>query len=98
TVILPIILHLLTILPASAILDINENTLSDIWELDVNNQSLLPHVDPANPPATAAADPDGDGQTNCEEAAAGTDPGNPKSSRRTLPSRIPLRSGNIHDR
>ncbi len=55
---------------AHAILDINGNGLSDLWEKQYNNQQLLP------PEFDPQADPDHDGWTNAEEAAAGTDPFN----------------------
>lgn len=50
---------------AHAIVDTNENGLSDLWEKHVNNGNLLPNLDPQ-------ADPDGDGWTNQQEASAGT--------------------------
>jgi len=51
-----------------AILDINTNGLSDIWEKSFNNDQLYPGTfDPQ-------ADPDGDGWNNVMEAIAGTDP------------------------
>lgn len=53
---------------ASAILDTNGNGLSDVWERTHNDGSLfLPKIYPPD-------DEDGDGWTNAEEAAAGTDP------------------------
>lgn len=55
---------------AHAILDVNGNGLSDLWEKQYNNQQLLP------PEFDPQADPDHDGWTNAEEAAAGTDPFN----------------------
>ena len=57
---------------ASAILDVNENGASDIWEKQYNFGNLYPNFDPN-------ADPDGDGWSNAHEAGAGTDPsdGNP---------------------
>ena len=54
-----------------AIIDTNENSLSDLWEKQHNNGDLYPSTfDPE-------ADPDQDGWTNAQEAAAGTDPENP---------------------
>jgi hypothetical protein len=58
--------------PASALIDTNENNLSDLWEKQYNNGELFPgNFDPQ-------ADPDSDGWTNAQEAAAGTDPYDPK--------------------
>jgi len=55
-------------LPASAILDTNDNGMSDVWELQFNNGNLFPgDFDPL-------ADADNDGWTNEQEAVAGTDP------------------------
>ena len=54
-------------LPAPALVDTNNNTLSDIWEKHHNHGKLLPNLDPQ-------ADPDRDGWTNRQEAAAGTHP------------------------
>ena len=54
-----------------AIVDTNENGLSDLWEQAHNNGDLFSETyDPQ-------ADPDQDGWTNAQEAAAGTDPGDP---------------------
>ena len=61
---------ILTSLPAPAIVDTNNNTVSDIWEKHFNNGNLLPNLVPQ-------ADPDGDGWTNTHEAAAGTNPFDP---------------------
>ena len=61
---------ILASLPAPAIVDTNNNTLSDIWEKQYNNGSLLTNLNPQ-------ADPDSDGWTNMQEAAAGTNPFNP---------------------
>ena len=59
---------------ASAQLDANANGMSDVWERHYNNGSLF---DPENPDHAPHADPDGDGWTNLQEAAAGTDPFDP---------------------
>ena len=53
--------------PASAILDTNENGLSDPWERAYNSGDLFSSINPL-------ADEDGDGWTNEQEAAAGTSP------------------------
>ena len=59
---------LLPVLTVQAIVDTNDNSLSDLWEKAHNNGNLFPsNFDPL-------ADPDGDGWTNAQEAAAGTDP------------------------
>ena len=57
-------------LSARAVLDTNNNGLSDLWERANNNGELFP--DTAD--FLSAADPDGDGWTNEQEAAAGTNP------------------------
>ncbi len=51
-----------------AILDTNENSLSDLWEKAYNDGELF------SPSITAALDSDSDGWTNEQEAAAGTNP------------------------
>lgn len=51
-----------------AILDTNENGLSDLWEKSYNGGALF------SPSITATQDSDGDGWTNEQEAAAGTHP------------------------
>ena len=66
-----LLISLLTATPLTAILDSNQNTLSDLWEAAHNNQQLL---DPQDPDHQPTADPDGDGWTNLEESVAGTDP------------------------
>jgi hypothetical protein len=65
------LLFALGALHSSAILDTNSNGLSDLWELDFNNQTLFP------PNFNPSLDPDGDGWTNAAEAAAGTNPFDP---------------------
>jgi hypothetical protein len=61
-------LWILISLHAQAILDTNNNTLSDLWEKEYNNNQLFPPTfDPQD-------DPDHDGWTNEREAAAGTHP------------------------
>ncbi len=52
---------------ASAILDTNENGVSDPWERAYNGGDLFSSINPL-------ADDDGDGWTNEQEAAAGTSP------------------------
>ncbi len=52
---------------ASAILDTNENGLSDLWERAYNGGDLFSSINPQ-------ADDDGDGWTNEQEAAASTNP------------------------
>lgn len=61
-------LWLLVSLPVHAIVDANNNGLSDLWEKAHNNGNLFPSN------FDSQADPDGDGWTNAQEAAAGTDP------------------------
>jgi hypothetical protein len=51
-----------------AVVDTNDNGLSDLWEKEYNNGDLF--ADTFDP----QADPDADGWTNAQEAAAGTDP------------------------
>jgi hypothetical protein len=59
---------LLPMLTLHAIVDTNDNGLSDIWEKQFNKNELFSETfDPE-------ADPDSDGWTNAQEAAAGTDP------------------------
>ncbi len=61
-------LWLLASLPAHAIVDKNDNGMSDLWEKQYNHSNLFQsNFDPQ-------AEPDGDGWTNEQEAAAGTDP------------------------
>jgi len=64
-----ILLHtLLFSLVAHAILDTNNNGLSDLWEKQYNNGNLFSNT------FLPTADPDIDGWNNRTEAAAGTDP------------------------
>ena len=64
------LLSSLCVLPASAILDTNSNGLSDLWERAYNGGQLFPSMNPQ-------IDDDGDGWTNEQEAAAGTNPFDP---------------------
>ena len=59
---------LLPVLKLQAIVDTNENGLSDVWEKQHNSDELFPEN------FDAEDDPDADGWTNAQEAAAGTDP------------------------
>jgi hypothetical protein len=52
---------------AHAIVDSNQNNVSDLWEKKYNNGSLFPTFDPLS-------DADGDGWTAAQEAIAGTNP------------------------
>jgi hypothetical protein len=52
---------------AHAIVDFNQNGVSDLWEKKYNQGNLYSTFNPT-------ADPDGDGWTNAQEAVAGTDP------------------------
>lgn len=54
-----------------AIVDTNQNGLSDLWEEQFNNGALLNETFDPN------ADSDSDGWTNVQESAAGTNPFNP---------------------
>lgn len=56
---------------SNAILDTNNNGLSDLWEKQHNNGNLFPNT------FLATNDEDQDGWTNAKEATAGTDPFNP---------------------
>lgn len=56
-----------------AIVDLNGNGISDIWEHKYNATSLVADA------AAKSADEDGDGQSNEDEAMAGTDPRDPSS-------------------
>lgn len=59
---------LLPVLSLQAIVDTNENGLSDLWEKQHNDNELFPETfDPD-------ADSDADGWSNAQEAAAGTNP------------------------
>ncbi len=67
--VVPIFLLLvLTNSDAPAIVDTNDNGLSDFWERTFNHEQLFP------PSFDSQADPDGDGWTHAQEAVAGTDP------------------------
>lgn len=64
---------LLSPVASFAIVDTNENGVSDLWEKEFNSGLLFSgSFDPQ-------ADDDGDGWTNAQEAAAGTDPLNPNA-------------------
>ena len=60
--------HLLLLLPTHAILDVNTNGMSDLWEKQHNSGNLFPNT------FLGTDDPDQDGWTNATEATAGTDP------------------------
>lgn len=63
--------QLFSIFPLAAILDLNNNGMSDVWEEQYNNGKLYPATFlPSN-------DPDEDGWNNATEAVAGTDPFEP---------------------
>ena len=67
----PLCALLCATLPAFAFVDSNNNGLSDLWERTYNNGQLYgSSFDPQ-------ADADGDGWTNAQEAAAGTNPFDP---------------------
>jgi len=71
-----ILIYALCALPIFAIIDTNNNGLSDLWERQYNGGELFPiDVFPYRP----EDDPDGDGWTNAQEVAAGTDPFNANS-------------------
>lgn len=59
---------------AAALIDTNNNGISDLWEKPHNGGALF---NPENPAHLPTADPDGDGWSNLLEAAAGTDPFDP---------------------
>ena len=61
-------------LPSRAIIDGNNNGMSDLWEQFYNDGQLFPS---ANFPYGPQDDPDFDGWTNEQEAVAGTDPFDP---------------------
>ncbi len=68
---LPFCALLCATLPAFAFVDSNNNGLSDLWERTYNNGQLFgSSFDPQS-------DADGDGWTNAQEAAAGTNPLDP---------------------
>ncbi|BDS05119.1 hypothetical protein NT6N_01590 [Oceaniferula spumae] len=61
---------------AYAIVDLNSNGVSDIWEQKYNATALVVDI------AAKNSDEDGDGQTNLAESMAGTDPRDPASVHR----------------
>ena len=79
---------------AHAILDTNENDLSDVWERAYNNGELF------DTSFNLQADPDSDGWTNALEAIAGTDPfdaNSPDGFVRPVISHIPAVLGDIDE-
>lgn len=60
--------QLFSIFPLAAILDINSNEMSDLWEKQHNNGNLFPAS------FLPTADPDQDGWDNATESVAGTNP------------------------
>ena len=68
---LPLCALLCATLPAFAFIDTNNNGLSDLWERTYNNGQLF------GLSFDLQADADGDGWTNAQEAAAGTNPFDP---------------------
>jgi hypothetical protein len=63
--------QLFSIFPLAAILDINNNGISDLWEKQQNNGTLF------STSFVPTADPDQDGWDNATEAVAGTNPFEP---------------------
>lgn len=63
-----LLLVFLLALHTSALVDTNQNGLSDLWEMTYHDGQLLPSS------FDSLADDDGDGWSNAQEAAAGTDP------------------------
>src|SRR5436190_23045043 len=63
---LVVCLTLVSALPLRAQIDLNGDNISDIWALRYNAAALAP-----------GGDADGDGETNAEEATAGTNPFQP---------------------
>ncbi len=60
--------HLLLLAPIHAVLDVNVNGMSDLWERQHNSGDLFPNT------FLGTADPDTDGWTNATESIAGTNP------------------------
>ncbi len=60
--------QLLLLSQSHAVLDVNVNGMSDLWEKQYNNGNLFPNT------FLITADPDNDGWNNLTQAAAGTDP------------------------
>ena len=79
------LLGVLLALPVSAwaVIDLNNDGVGDIWALYHSTEAKAP-----------TADPDGDGQTNAQESAAGTDPRSPSSVVRI--TSMSLDAGGLH--
>ena len=76
------LLFALCLVPATAILDTNSNGVSDLWERANNDGELFDEN------FDVQADPDSDGWTNEQEAAAGTNPSDPNPPEGFLRPRI----------
>lgn len=69
--------------PARAVLDLNSDTIPDVWALVYGSGALSP-----------AGDADGDGMSNAVEGAAGTDPFKPGSTIKV--TAVTLDAGGLH--
>ena len=69
--------------PARAVLDLNSDTIPDVWALVYGSGALAP-----------AADADGDGMSNAVEGAAGTNPFQPGSTIKV--TSVTLDAGGLH--